>query len=141
MLIAGVAAAVAVATVLEFLNGREYARWYVYKSPWFAALLGLLALNVLAALIAGFPWRRGRRWLLLIHAGLLALSAGAIATFMAGVEGQLALVEGESTDRTACRRSQPVYDRLAQEREPAPLGVHLRAGTGQLGGRQDFEAG
>ena len=40
-----IAAVLAAATVLESAEGREYAQWYVYKSPWFMALLGLLALE------------------------------------------------------------------------------------------------
>ena len=84
--------------LLESANGREYAQWYVYKSPWFMALLGLLALNILAATMVRFPWRRGHRGFLLTHAGVLVLLAGAMLTFVAGVEGQLGLEEGQSGD-------------------------------------------
>ncbi len=97
-LIVGVALVLAAAMFLESVNGPEYARWYVYKNPWFAVLLGILALNVLAALMVRFPWRRGHRGVLLIHVGLLVFLAGAIVTFATGIEGQLALVEGESGD-------------------------------------------
>ena len=58
----------------------------------------MLALNILAATMIRFPWRRGRRGFLLTHAGLLVLLAGAILTFLAGIEGQLTLEEGQSGD-------------------------------------------
>ena len=98
LLLVGIAVVLAAATVLESADGREYAQWHVYKNPWFMALLGLLALNILAATILRFPWRRGRRGFLLTHAGVLALLAGAMLTFTAGIEGQLALEEGQSGD-------------------------------------------
>ena len=98
MLLVGLAAILAAATLLESANGREYAQWYVYKSPWFMALVGLLALNILAATIVRFPWRRGHRGFLLAHAGVLVLLAGAMLSFVAGVEGQLSLEEGQSGD-------------------------------------------
>ena len=98
MLLVGLAAVLAAATLLESAKGREYAQWYVYKSPWFMALVGLLALNILAATIVRFPWRRGHRGFLLAHAGVLVLLAGAMLSFMAGVEGQLSLEEGQSGD-------------------------------------------
>ena len=97
-LIVGVAVILAAATFLESARGREYAQWYVYKSPWFMALLGMLALNIFAATIVRFPWRRGKRGFLLTHAGVLVLLAGSLLTFENGIEGQLSLVEGESGD-------------------------------------------
>ena len=98
MLLVGLAAVLAAATLLESAKGREYAQWHVYKSPWFMALVGLLALNILAATLVRFPWRRGHRGFLLAHAGVLVLLAGALLSFMAGVEGQLSLEEGQSGD-------------------------------------------
>ena len=43
-------AAVLVAAIfVEAAEGRDYVGWYVYHSSWFAALLGTLAANILAA--------------------------------------------------------------------------------------------
>jgi cytochrome c-type biogenesis protein CcsB len=99
MLLAGLAAILAVATLLESANGREYALWHVYKSAWFMALLGLLSLNILAAMLVRFPWRSRHAGFLLAHVGVLAVLAGAFLTFLTGVEGQLVLEEGQSGDR------------------------------------------
>ena len=98
MLLVGLAAVLAAATLLESAKGREYTQWYVYKNPWFMALVGLLALNILAATVVRFPWRRGHRGFLLAHAGVLVLLAGALLSFVTGVEGQLSLEEGQSGD-------------------------------------------
>ena len=97
-LLVALAAVLAAATFLENGEGSEYVQWYVYNNPWFMALLGLLALNILAAMIARFPWRWRHCGFLLAHAGVLVLLAGAMRTFTAGVDGQLALEEGQSGD-------------------------------------------
>ena len=96
VLLIAIALVLAVATMVEAQQGREYIQWYVYRAPWFAALLALLGLNIFAATLARFPWRRGHRGFLVTHAGVLLLLAGAMATFWAGTEGQLILEEGQS---------------------------------------------
>ena len=50
------------------------------------------------AMTGRFPWWRGQRGLLLTCAGLLVLLAGVWLTRTKGVEGQLVLAEGESSD-------------------------------------------
>jgi hypothetical protein len=96
LLITILAAVLAVATLVETSRGREYAQWYVYHSPWFAALLGLLSANILAAAVIRYPWGLKRLGFLVTHAGLLALLAGSIQTFLNGIEGILPLEEGEA---------------------------------------------
>ena len=99
ILIVILAAVAAVATFVEVAKGRDYVLWYVYHSPWFAGLLGVLAANVLAAAIVRFPWKVGQIPFLATHVGLLVLLAGAAWTFRDGIEGRLLLVEGEAADR------------------------------------------
>jgi hypothetical protein len=82
------------ATLLEAKMGMEFSNWYFYKSGWFIALLAILCVNVLAATIVRFPWKK--RWgFLLAHLGILVLLSGAMLTFWCGIDEQLALVEGE----------------------------------------------
>lgn len=97
VLIVVLAVVLAWATIVESSHGREYAQWFVYGSHWFVGLLGLLGINILAATMARFPWRK-RIPFLVTHAGLLILLFGSIQTFMSGMEGQLTVVEGESAD-------------------------------------------
>ena len=99
ILIVVLAAVAAVATFVEVAKGRDYVLWYVYHSPWFAGLLGVLAVNVLAAAIIRFPWKIGQIPFLATHVGLLVLLAGAAWTFRDGIEGRLVLGEGEAADR------------------------------------------
>ncbi len=120
------AAVLAAATILESAKGPEYAQWYVYKNPWFMALVGLLALNILAAMIVRFPWRWRHTGFLLAHVGVLVVLAGAIASFLAGVEGQLSLEEGQSGDTLVMpdRNQLTVVDLT---RQAVPLALDLRA--------------
>src|SRR3989304_96668 len=57
----------AAATLMEKYRGRDYTLWYVYNSSWFIALLGLCALNILAALLIRYPWGKARIGFLLVH--------------------------------------------------------------------------
>ncbi|MFO7901509.1 MAG: cytochrome c biogenesis protein ResB [Pirellulaceae bacterium] len=86
----------AAATFLEAERGREFAQWYVYDSHWFIGILALLGLNILAATLVRFPWRKHQFGFLLTHAGLLILLFGSVQTFLLGIEGQVILREGET---------------------------------------------
>ena len=98
-LLAALAAVLAAATLLETAHGREFARWHVYHTRWFIALLAVLAGNIFAAAAVRFPWKRRQIGFVLTHVGLLVLLGGAIWTFRSGIEGQLVLAEGETSNR------------------------------------------
>lgn len=93
------AAVLAWATCLEAAKGRGYVQWHVYGSHWFAALLALLGVNILAATLVRFPWDRGQIGFVVTHVGLLVLLAGSIQTSLFGIEGQISLAEGERSDK------------------------------------------
>jgi hypothetical protein len=97
-LIVILAAVLAWATFQESAHGRDYAQWYVYHSSWFIGLLALLGVNILAATLLRFPWRK-KFGFVVTHAGLLVLLAGSLQTFRGGVEGQLSFQEGEQSGR------------------------------------------
>jgi len=117
MLLVGLAAVLAAATFLESAKGSEYAQWHVYKNPWFMALVGMLALNILAAAIVRFPWRWGHFGFLLAHAGVLVLLVGALLTYVAGVEGQLSIEEGQSGERLVMADSNHITTVWAQHEQ------------------------
>jgi hypothetical protein len=101
------AAVLSVATVLEANHDMAYAHWYVYKSHWFSGLLGALGVNIFSAAAVRYPWKRHQTGFVVTHAGLLVLLAGAILSFLGGVEGQISLVEGETVKKlTLPERSQ-----------------------------------
>ena len=43
----------------------------MYDQPWFVTVLGLLAMNILAAAIVRFPWKMSQIGFVVTHAGLL----------------------------------------------------------------------
>ncbi|MGA2059812.1 MAG: cytochrome c biogenesis protein CcsA [Thermoguttaceae bacterium] len=84
------------ATFLEKSKGMDYVQWYVYHSSWFIALLCLLALNIFAATLIRYPWGFSRIGFLLTHVGILMILAGALRTFLYGIEGVIVFTEGET---------------------------------------------
>ena len=97
-LIIVLAAVIAVATILETKHGRQYSQWFVYHSSWFIGLLGLLGVSVFCAAYVRWPWKRHQTGFVITHAGLLVLLTGWILTLWHGIEGDVVLREGESTN-------------------------------------------
>lgn len=81
------------ATLIESRYGTHIAQELVYRSGWFALLLGLLAVNVLCAALKKYPWKRHQAGFLITHAGLLVLLAGGLLTTLFGIEGQMVLID------------------------------------------------
>ena len=92
-----------VLALATFAKGQDCARWYVYDQPWFVAVVGLLALNILAAAVVRFPWKKSQIPFVVTHAGLLVLLAGAVQTRCGGIDGVLALEEKETGDKIRLR--------------------------------------
>ncbi|MBN2021645.1 MAG: cytochrome c biogenesis protein CcsA [Pirellulales bacterium] len=80
---------------LDNRYGLEAATFAVYHAWWFAALGFLLGVNVLAAALVRFPWKRKHVGFLLVHAGILVLLIGCWLTARDGVDAELRLFEGE----------------------------------------------
>lgn len=95
------AAVLAWATWVEKTHGTEAVQFGVYQSTWFAALLLILGVNVLAAALIRFPWQRKQIGFLIVHAGILVLLVGCWITQDKSVVARLTLYEGD-------RRSQAV---------------------------------
>ena len=88
----------ATGTIIESASGAEVAGQLVYYAWWFIAIEALLAINVVASIIAYFPWGNARIGYLTTHGALLVILAGALASYFLKVEGRLMLWEGESGD-------------------------------------------
>ena len=84
-------------TILESLRGAEAAK-KVYEAPGFYALLGVFALNLLAALVDRWPRNRWRVGFALTHVSILVILAGALTTLLFKREGQLAVQEGQESN-------------------------------------------
>jgi hypothetical protein len=93
-----------VATFYEAQHGTAAAQRVFYRSPWFAFLLALLAVNVLWSVVRRYPWDRHNTGFLLAHAGILLILGGSVYSLHGGLDGRMALVEGETGDRVGLSR-------------------------------------
>lgn len=80
------------ATLYESRVGSALVQQEVYKSPWFGALMFLLAVNLGISAISRYPWRGARKvGFALAHLGLIVLIAGSAAVIHLSVEGLIFL--------------------------------------------------
>ena len=78
------------ATFYESEVGTTTVQQEVYKSPWFGALMFMLALNIGLSALSRYPWRGARKiGFAVTHLGLIVLIAGSAAVIHLGVEGML----------------------------------------------------
>ena len=93
--------AMACATVAESAAGPEWAMVSFYRAWWFRGLMALLAINVVAAVLAHYPFSRRQVGFVITHVSIVAVLGGALVTHFYGVEGQLGFAEGETVDMFA----------------------------------------
>ena len=91
--------AMACATVFESTHGTEQTLEAFYHSTWFTVLICLLLVNVLAALLLRLPYSRKQTGFVLAHISLIVIFGGAMVTKYLSVNGQLGLVEGDTSDQ------------------------------------------
>jgi hypothetical protein len=89
------------ATVYESKHGTAAAQRDVYQTGWFALLLALLGVNILFAMLKRYPWKAHHAGFVLAHIGILLLLAGSLISLRLGLDSNMALYEGESSDRVA----------------------------------------
>jgi len=95
------AAVSAWATFYEMEHGTPAAQRDIYQTPWFAFLLGLLAVNVFAVMVSRYPWTKHHIGFLTAHVGILLLLVGSVVSLYRGLDSNMALYEGETSDRVA----------------------------------------
>jgi hypothetical protein len=108
-------------TLLESWHDRQVAAQLVYQTWWFAALLGLLGMNIFFAAAKKWPWKRHQTGFLITHTGLLTLVAGGLIDGLAGTAGVLVLVD--SDDAAAVRQGPHTTGRLL-DRTAQVIRVH-----------------
>ena len=89
------------ATFYEMHNGTPAAQRDIYLTPWFAAILGLLGLNVFSVMVSRYPWTKHHAGFLIAHVGILLLLVGSVVSLYRGLDSNMALFEGETSDRVA----------------------------------------
>jgi hypothetical protein len=82
---------------IEGRYGTKIVQFYVYQSSWFAGLICLLAINVIAASIVKWPWRRHQAGFLVVHAGIIVLILGCWFSRHDGIDANVSVFEGQTT--------------------------------------------
>ncbi|MDJ0743344.1 MAG: cytochrome c biogenesis protein ResB [Xenococcaceae cyanobacterium MO_167.B27] len=78
------------ATFYESQVGSTTVQQEIYKSPWFGALMFMLAMNLGISALSRYPWRGARKiGFAITHLGLIVIIAGSAAVIHLGVEGML----------------------------------------------------
>src|SRR4051812_45597617 len=85
-----------VSTSLESLYGTPFVQKFFYQTGWFDLLLALFAVNIFCATLPRFPFKKRHTGFIITHIGLLCLLFGALLSRFMGVDGQMALFEGET---------------------------------------------
>ena len=89
----------AYATFYEMRNGTPAVQRDIYQTPWFAFILATLGTNVAAVVVSRYPWTRHHIGFLVAHTGILAILAGSLVSIYRGLDSNLALFEGEASER------------------------------------------
>ena len=95
ILLIGFVILLSIATFYESYTSTEAAQQLIYQRFWFDALLFLLALNVIGSAMIRYPWKKQHVGFVITHAGILIILFGSIVTRKYGIEGQIAIQEGE----------------------------------------------
>jgi hypothetical protein len=135
------AIALAWGTIHESIHGTPAAQQDFYYAGWFSALLGLLTLNVAAAALLRYPWKRPQTGLVVTHLGIIIILVGAMIGFRFGVDGHITLLEGQSASTVVIQQETlrvagangATLRQIALDPEDAPLpagGERYRLGGG-----------
>lgn len=89
------------ATFHEAKYGTASAQALYYRTPWFAALIALLGVNVLFSMMKRWPWTRHQVGFVLAHVGILLILGGSVVSLHYGLDGRLALLEGDGSSQIA----------------------------------------
>ncbi|MEO0378616.1 MAG: cytochrome C biogenesis protein, partial [Cyanobacteria bacterium P01_A01_bin.17] len=80
------------ATIYEAQVGSAVVQDLIYKSPWFGALMLMLAINLGVSALSRYPWKGARKiGFALAHVGLIVLIVGSAAVIHLGAEGMMVL--------------------------------------------------
>ncbi len=101
MVILAIASFLAVATFYEARYGADAVGLRVYGSPTFLVLMTILAINVMAAAVIRYPWKRKQTGFVITHLGILILLLGCLISYRAAVDGRVALAEGQTENQIA----------------------------------------
>ncbi len=84
-----------VSTSLESAYGTPFVQKFFYRAGWFDVFLAVLAVNIFCSTLVRYPFKKYQIGFVITHIGILTVLAGALLSRLTGVEGQMALYEGE----------------------------------------------
>jgi len=89
----------AYATFYEMRYGTPAVQRDIYQTRGFALLLGLLGVNIFSVMVSRWPWKKHHAGFLVAHVGILCLLAGSLVSLHGGLDSNMAIYEGETSDR------------------------------------------
>lgn len=99
ILLVALAAILATATFYESMYDTKTAQHLVYKSPFFAIFLAVLGINLTCSAIMRYPWKKSQTGFVITHLGIIIILLGSLWTMAKGVDGSVAVNEGDTTQR------------------------------------------
>lgn len=84
-------------TFIESIYGTDFANRMIYKSVPFMVLQGFLFLSILLATLFRIPFKSRLTGFYITHLGLIILFIGSFVTYIAGIDGIITLVPGETS--------------------------------------------
>src|ERR1051325_11521063 len=125
------------ATIYESKHGTPAVQREFYQTWWFAGILTLLGLNIFCAMMKRYPWKPHHTGFGMAHIGILTLLVGSLVSLHFGMDGNMALYEGETGDRVALlHKSLQV---TMPGREPGVFPVVLEKSPPRPGHERRFE--
>ena len=125
------------ATIYESKHGTPAVQRDVYTTPWFAGILVLLGLNIFCAMMKRYPWKPHHTGFVMAHIGILTLLVGSLVSLHFGMDGNMALFEGETTSRVALL--QKSLQVTMPGREPGVFPVTLEKNPPRPGHERRFD--
>jgi hypothetical protein len=87
------------ATIYESKYNTAAAQRDIYQTWWFAAILVALGINIFCAMMSRYPWKKHHVGFVMAHIGILTLLVGSLISLHYGLDSNMAVYEGETTDR------------------------------------------
>ena len=115
------------ATFYESEVGSTVVQQEIYKSPWFGALMFLLALNLGISTLSRYPWKGARKiGFAITHWGLVVIIAGSAAVIHLSVEGML-LARTDAGAVSTLRVEGDLVEVAAPGQEPQQASLFIKA--------------
>ncbi len=92
------AVVLAIGTMVESWYSGKIAQELVYRTWWFALLLGILGINIFFAAVKKWPWKKHQTGFLITHLGLITMVIGGILNSLGGVDAFIMLIDSDQSN-------------------------------------------